>query len=127
VPDTELDKEHVRMKLPNSARAIIAQEKLTDYLLSAEHPRGSSKAKFFLRRGFSVEQSKQFAEALKSHAQTHEIAEQHPSEFGIRYVVEGDLDTPSGTNTYVRTIWYIAYGEVLPRLVTAYPIKRGSL
>jgi hypothetical protein len=36
------------MKLPNSERAVIAPEKLVDYLLNIEHKRGGAKARLLL-------------------------------------------------------------------------------
>ena len=36
------------MKLPNAERASIAIEKLRDYCLNADHPRGKHKARVFL-------------------------------------------------------------------------------
>jgi hypothetical protein len=37
------------MKLPNHTQALVAESKITDYLLSLTHSRGQSKARFFLR------------------------------------------------------------------------------
>ena len=42
------------MKLPNADIAFVHPDKIAEYLLNVSHPRGKSKAKFFTRRGFSV-------------------------------------------------------------------------
>jgi hypothetical protein len=42
------------MKLPNADKAIIAQDKLCNYLLNVAHRRGSSKAKLLLAMGYRL-------------------------------------------------------------------------
>ena len=61
------------MKLPNVERAIVARRKITEYLLSTEHPNGKSKASFFLGFGFTSAQWTVMADALKLHALTNEL------------------------------------------------------
>jgi hypothetical protein len=41
------------MKLPAAERAIIAQAKIRDYLLSTAHPVGRFKAPFFVSLGYT--------------------------------------------------------------------------
>jgi hypothetical protein len=53
------------MKLPNFARARVGQKKIVEYLLSSSHPDGSAKERFFVRFGFSSDQWKILAQALK--------------------------------------------------------------
>ena len=36
------------MKLPNADRAVVEMQKLVDYCLDPEHPRGKHKARVFL-------------------------------------------------------------------------------
>ncbi|HWH91799.1 MAG TPA: hypothetical protein VNV64_08385 [Candidatus Binatia bacterium] len=40
------------MKLPNADAAVVAQEKIRDYLLNAAHPDNGGKAAFFVALGF---------------------------------------------------------------------------
>jgi len=40
---------------------------------------------------------------------------------GQKFVLEGELEGPSGRRLRVRTIWIIDRGQERPRLVTAYP------
>lgn len=42
------------MKLPNHEKAIVAMEKLMNYILSTSHPVGASKAAFFKKVGFTA-------------------------------------------------------------------------
>jgi len=43
------------MRLPNASLALVEREKITEYLLNAEHRYGASKARFFSRFSFSLE------------------------------------------------------------------------
>jgi len=43
------------------------------------------------------------------------------SEFGRKYVVDGELVTPSGIRAPVRTVWIRELESPARRLVTAYP------
>jgi len=111
------------LKLPNYEQAIAPQKKITAYLLSLTHPDGKSKAKFFLKFGFTVDNWKIMATAFINHAADHELAKIEPSPFGTRYVIEGELITPDGRNPAVRSVWFIATGDDTPRLVSAYPLE----
>jgi hypothetical protein len=51
------------MKLPHLERAVVAKEKLTDYLLSETHPDGAPKAEFFGRFGFGLDNGQEPARA----------------------------------------------------------------
>lgn len=111
------------MKLPNSTSAVVPREKIIDYLLSATHREGRGKAGFFAPFGFSADSWEVLAAALLRHAARHELAMIEPSPFGQRYVIDGELETPSGRSPTVRTVWFIETGDDRPRFVTAYPIR----
>ncbi len=110
------------MKLPNYERAIVPQKKITEYLLSLTHRDGKSKAKFFLRFGFSVDTWEIRATALLRHAADHELAKIEESPFGTRYVVEGEILAADGRKPFVRSVWFIETGGEIPRLISAYPL-----
>jgi hypothetical protein len=42
------------MKIPNGDKAVIASEKLRDYLLNPAHRRGGSKARLLLSMGYTA-------------------------------------------------------------------------
>ena len=111
-------------KLPNARRAIVERRKIVDYLLSNLNPEGSDKAKFFLRFGFSPDRWSEFAEALKQQAVTGELTNTVVAPYGIRYQIDGTLETPDGRNPHLRTVWQIDSSSSTPRLITAYPLKR---
>jgi len=109
------------MKLPNAAQARIDREKITDYLLCASHPDGRSKAEFFARFGFRLEEWQVLAEALRKHGQTYPVVTAVDSPFGTRYTIDGVVETPDGRRPRVRTVWMVAKGALIPRLITAHP------
>jgi hypothetical protein len=112
------------MRLPNVQLAEVPKAKIALYLLNANHRSGKSKARFFAGHGFSVEDWIALANALRQHAQEHEVAKQETTPLGMRFVVEGDMPLPDGVIASVRSVWFIESGESVPRLTTAYPLRR---
>lgn len=112
------------MRLPNAESARVEREKITDYLLSTTNQRGRNKAVFFLSFGFSIDESQDFAEALRLQGTGHEVVRVVENPHGPRYHVDGRLETPDGRNPQVRTVWQVDVGSDYPRLITAYPIRR---
>ncbi len=111
------------MKLPNAEHAFVDREKLTDYLLCVTHPDGGSKAEFFARFGFRLEDWEVLAEALRRHGTRCDVLNTVDSAYGTRYAVDGALETPDGRNPLVRTVWIIEKGSARPRLITAHPLE----
>lgn len=109
------------MKLPNASRAIIEERKLRDYLLSTSHPVGRFKARFFAALGFTVGDAEELGRALRSIAEECSIAGEEDTRYGLKYLIAGTLRGPSGKSADVITVWLIAKGDSLPRLVTVYP------
>lgn len=107
-------------KLPGADRSRVDREKVVDYLLEPAKSRG--KAAFFVASGFSVDRWEAFADALKRHGATHAVSSVVESLWGIRYSVDGPLDTPSGRTPQVRTVWIVERGADAPRLITAHPL-----
>lgn len=109
------------MKLPNIERAIISKKKLSGYLLSESHPIGKSKAKFFNSLGFNEKNIDDLVNAFRSIAREGEVVEEISSPYGVKYVVEGVLNTKAGRGVRMRTVWIIEKDSDEPRFVTAYP------
>jgi hypothetical protein len=114
------------MNLPNADLAYVDGAKITGYLLSTAHPDGRSKANFFARFGFTVENWPVLANALGAVARSNAVVSISESEYGARYTVDGPLNTPDGRTPTVRTVWIIASGSVAPRLITAHPLQEGT-
>jgi hypothetical protein len=112
------------VKLPNAQWAVVAEQKITGYLLNPAHPAGGSKAHFFLRFGFSAADWRELAAALVRHAQENEVAEMEQTRHGVRYVVDGPLKAPGGRVLNIRCAWYIDTGSETPRFVTAHPLPK---
>jgi hypothetical protein len=111
------------MMLPNLDRAVVSEDKITGYLLSATHRDGRHKVAFFLRFGFRPEAWEELASALLNHARAYDVVKDEASPFGVRYVIEGALPAPDGRAPLVRSVWFIDTGDDVPRFVTAYPLK----
>jgi hypothetical protein len=111
------------MYLPNKEKAIIREEKLTEYLLSKGHPEGRHKAVFFQLQGYTQSNQHLLSDALKKHILHNEVVSEIRTNFGIKYAVDGVLETLINKYALVRSVWFIKDGGEIPELVTVYPIK----
>jgi uncharacterized protein DUF6883 len=114
------------MRLPNWQKATVPESKIVGYLLATGDPFGRFKAAFFNGLGFSRTEPGLLASALIRHAGENEVAKAEDSPFGRRYIIEGVLIAPGGGKPMIRRVWFIETGQSIPRLVTAYPLKRRS-
>ena len=110
------------MKLPMREKAYVPPRKLVDYLLSASHPVGRSKAKFFRSAGFDETNAHALEQRLIGIALSEEVTELEHTSHGIKYTVEGVIQTPAEGAQRIRTVWIIETGQERPRFVTAYPV-----
>ena len=108
------------MQLPNRVLSIIAQEKLTEYVLNTRHKRGGTKARLLVQFGYTVQNWRRL-EADIRHGLYAEVDLVRPTEYGMRYEIRMMLQTPRGVPLTVRTIWQIDDGREVPRLITLYP------
>jgi hypothetical protein len=111
------------MKLPYVENAVVPEPKITLYLLNAEHPRGKDKAAFFTRFGFSVAQWEVLRDALLAHIIEHDVTSTIDGPEGTLYAIEGALNTPDERLPQVRSVWVLDMDSIMPRFVTAYPLK----
>ena len=109
------------MKLPNSQKAVVDERKVREYLLSASHPVGRFKARFFGRIGFPPEAWSEFVEALRRVAVEGDAQVLEDSEHGQKYVVRGRIGGPGALQIEIDSVWIIRAGDDTPRLVTVYP------
>lgn len=109
------------MKLPNADRAVIDGRKLTDYVLSHEHPIGRFKARFFAGLGFTAANWRRLDDELRRMAidEPAEVAQR--TTHGQKYVLRGTLTGTSGRSARVVSVWIILSDERIPRFVTVYP------
>ena len=116
-------------RLPNAEEAYTDEAKVAGYLLDPEHPRNEGKAGFFFRHGFAREAWEVLEEALLRHAREGRLTETQDGPHGAKHVVEGPIASPDGRDPEVRSVWIVesGTGSLAPRLVTAYPKRRGGL
>jgi hypothetical protein len=116
-------KRHDIMTLPGAERAYVEEQKIAGYLLSFSSEDGQHKAAFFERFGFMVDDWRALADALVQHASHGLVSAVEANEpFGLIYVVEGPLRTPTGRRPDVRSVWEVREHGAAPRLITAYPV-----
>lgn len=110
------------MRLPFRKSAYIPREKLTDYLLSETHTVGKLKAKLFRKVGFNETNVSLLEKSLLNIAYTQEVINIIDSIHGIKYVIDGEIKTPSGKILEIRTVWILEASKNDPRFVTTYPV-----
>lgn len=113
------------MRVPNAGSAEVPIDKIVGYLLSTEHHHGWAKAAFFRKHGFTADDPDVLAEALREQVRVYDVAGSSETAFGTRYIVDGSLAAPDGSRLNVRSVWFITRGTVVPRFVTAHPLKRS--
>jgi hypothetical protein len=110
------------VKLPNRECAFIQPQKLIGYLLSETHSVGRSKAKLLRSMGFNEANLVMLEQALLAIAYSEEVQEVADSPHGKKFVIDGEITTPTGKIVQLRTVWIIDTGETNPRFVTAHPL-----
>jgi hypothetical protein len=109
------------LRLPTAEQAIIAPEKLRDYLLDEEHPDGGPKAVFFFGMGFRRARWQELEAAIRADHLTQDAQEIPRSAFGRKFQIIAPLTGSNGRTAIIKTIWMIRDGEDVPRLLSAYP------
>jgi hypothetical protein len=113
----------VRMKLPNGDGAIVEMEKLRDYCLSAEHPRGRHKARVFLSAlGMTAAASEELRSALLVAAKEEDAIRGVSDLYGTRYVIDFQIKWKE-RSAWVRSSWILRSDETTPRFVTCYVLR----
>lgn len=109
------------MLIPNADRAVIAPEKLRDYLLNAAHRRGAAKARLLTICGYSPDAWQVLEADLRAWHLTAEVAQIKDNPYGRRYEIRAPLLTPSGRRVVFESVWQVDNGTDVPRLITMYP------
>ncbi len=108
------------MQLPKRTLAVIAPDKLTNYLLNLRHKRGGTKASLLAQFGYTVQDWRRLEAGIRRGLEA-EVTLMRPTDYGMRYEIRMTLQTPRGEPLTVRTIWQIDAGTEVPRLITLYP------
>ncbi len=109
--------------MPDWSRAIVPLTKLKKYLLSESHETGKSKANFFMSYGFHSAHADELGREIKNVAERYPVKYEIKSEYGTKYVIDGIMLTPTDDAVTIRTVWVVTQGGVIPKLVTAYPLR----
>ena len=110
------------MKLPHREKAYIPAAKVRDYLLAEAHSDGSSKAKLLRALGHDERTIDILTANLLDIAYSEDVNKIIPTGHGVKYLIDGPVQTPSGVVIHFRTVWIIDTGQDRPRFVTGYPI-----
>lgn len=112
------------MKLPNAEHAIVEIEKLRDYCLSPDHPKGKHKARVFLAAlGISLNDADKLRQVILNRVSTAEAIEKESTEYGRRFVVDFEMSWGKESEirtALVRSCWIIRSEEDFARLTSCY-------
>lgn len=108
------------MPIPNAHKAIIAPEKLHDYLLNIAHRRGAAKARLLLALGYRTENWKRLEYDIRQQHLTCDPVQTSQTEYGVRFEILAPIRAPNGRSIPFWTIWQIDTGRDVPRLITMY-------
>ena len=102
----------------------IREDRLSRFLLAADHIANKGRAKFFFAFGFSAAEPDTLARALLKpphHAHTFRYQTGRVSE--LRLIYDGLLDGPDGRHAHIRTVWNY---DLAPAalFITAFPLDR---
>lgn len=99
---------------------MVDLEKLTDYLLNPDHPRGKHKARVLEATcGITAAHADLLQRELIEAARRGEAMLTRTDTYGSGFVVEWSVGGPTGTAVLV-TAWIVRAGENFPRFVSAY-------
>ena len=101
--------------------AIIAAEKLMDYLLNVSHRRGASKARLLLSLGYRYDSPQSLESDLRVQHLSREVTRMHENAYGVIYEIDAPIMTPAGRRVWFRSVWQIDAGANFPRFITMYP------
>lgn len=109
------------MRIPPDA--IIADEKLTRYLLV---PRArSDKSRFLERGGFALGRPIELDRAIRQVIESADAVEDTVDEYGTSYTVTGLLQGPNGVRLPVVLVWVRRQKDEQFRFVTLKPHKEN--
>ena len=112
------------MKLPNADRAVVDIEKLRDYSLNPNHPKGKHKARVFLSAlGFKADDAERLRQLILEAILIREATIQPPISYGQRFRVDFHVKAEQGfvvTLKTIRSAWIIRNDEDFPRLTSCF-------
>ncbi|MDJ0677420.1 MAG: hypothetical protein QNJ36_18910 [Calothrix sp. MO_167.B42] len=104
--------------------AIIADEKITRYLLVPREQ--DDKSKFLAQAGFTQENPEMLKIAIRQLADSTEAIQDRDNEYGVFYRVVGELIGVNGRNLAVITVWLQRAIDSKFQFITLKPDRRES-
>lgn len=116
-----------RQKLPNYKSAVIPREKLTNYALNKNHPKGKDKAIAFEKYlGYNIENADMLLNEIKA-GLTRNVSTKRPNtQYGRPFEVRMEIVGANGKRANIKTGWIIDKGEENPRLTSVYIYRKGG-
>ncbi len=109
------------MPFPHADRAVVPNEKTTEYLLNVDHPVGGPKARWFIHLGYDPADPDALIHDLLDVAQSCEDFHEQRTQHGVKYIAVGRIVSPKQIVADALTVWIIEDEAPTPLLVTAYP------
>lgn len=111
------------MKLPNGDRADLG-DKLEQYSLNFQHPKGKDKAAMFKNRlGITLANKEILKFALLEIAANEEVVIYRNDQYGTHFNIKFLMRTEMGSSL-ILSCWIVRTGEDFPRLTNAYPVNK---
>lgn len=108
------------MILPNSSSAIIDIDKIRDYCLNPEHPRGKHKARVFESAlGLTQADAETLRSLILDEVANAECVRGVADQYGERFFVDSVISHGEHSAS-IRTAWIVPTAEEFPRLTTCY-------
>ena len=106
--------------MPNAEMAVVDLNKLRDYCLSRQHPRGRHKALVFeAALGFTEKDAPKLRELLLISAASGGAVPTKSDEYGQSYMLDLSVLGKAGRVT-IRSYWIVRARENFPRLATCF-------
>ncbi len=113
--------------VPNVIAARTPEEKFVTYFLNPKHSTGGHKARLFDSiLGYSQENWRELSDILFNAVQATPVSSIEHTAYGVKYKVFIHVTGKKGKRCQVLTSWQIDKGAVMPRIVTAYPLKETT-
>lgn len=102
---------------------IITVEKIRDYCLNEDHPRGKYKARVF-KSVLKIERkdAEYLRKLILKIVNEHEVVETFRDDYGVRHYVDFRCYV-NDRSSLIRTYWISKYSEKFPRFVSCYIIR----
>jgi len=108
------------MKLPSTA--VIASEKIKEYLLSPR--KRNDKSKWLAKAGYKLGNWQRLEKDLRTQILSQNAVFTEETKYGQMYEIKGKLTGPNGKTLSVRTIWMNEHETGLTKFITIFPDRK---